>query len=341
MRHSRTFEGLGVFLLYCALLAVAGPAMFWSARLGRHLDPGRVHGFVGYFVSQGGDGVSHVALPLEDGTDLVLSGAEIPGIISAGTTIEKRRGELAFRFDGEPAEWPLQGSHIALGLGGLGALAAVSVLLGRSRLAGTRLRSLGWLGGPGRVGLLLLPGVVTLVIGVLTAFLRGDLDRVTAVAALGAVVVGGLGGHRGTWRRLRERVVLARARRLAAGQNAGVERALGVVRRVEPDYIELQSGLESRWQVALGACERLGLGVLPHPPVAVGDRVEVIGALEYVVDPAAEASSRGVALARRFCASETRPVLIAPAAEPKALTEKERPLPARQPVPSRAPADVN
>ncbi|HEY8923764.1 MAG TPA: hypothetical protein VIU64_05235, partial [Polyangia bacterium] len=70
MRHSRTFSGLGVFLLYCALLAVAGPAMFWSARLGRHLDPVRVHGFVGYFATQGGDGVSHVAIPLEDGTDL-------------------------------------------------------------------------------------------------------------------------------------------------------------------------------------------------------------------------------------------------------------------------------
>ena len=245
MRNSRTFSGLGVFLLYCALLAGAGPAMFWSARLGRHLDPVRVHGFVGYFVSPGGEGVSHVAIPLEDGTDLVLSGAEIPGIVSAGTTIEKRRGELAFRFDGEPAEWPLQGSHIALGLGGLGGLAGVATFLARSRLAGTRLRALGWLGAPGRVGLLLLPGAVTLVIGVVAAFLRGDLDRVTAVAALGAAVVGGMGGHRGTWRRLRERVVLARARRLAAGQTAGVQRALGIVRRVEPDYIELQTGLES------------------------------------------------------------------------------------------------
>jgi len=338
MRHSRTFSGLGVFLLYCALLAVAGPAMFWSARLGRHLDPVRVHGFVGYFATQGGDGVSHVAIPLEDGTDLFLSGAEIPGIISAGTTIEKRRGELAFRFDGELAEWPLQDSHIALGLGGLGGLVGFALLLGRSRLTDTRLRALGWLGAPGRVGLLLLPGVMTLVIGVLAAFLRGDLDRVTAVAALGAAVVGGLGGHRGTWRRLRERVVLARARRLAAGQTAGVERAIGIVRRVEPDYVELQAGLESRWQVALGASERLGLGALPHPPIAVGDRVEVIGALDYVVDPGAEASLRGVALARRFTASEARPVLIAPAPEPQAAAAvKERRLSARSQSPARLP----
>jgi len=319
MRNWRTFSGLGVFLLYCALLAVAGPAMFWSARLGRHLAPVRVHGFVGYFVSADGGGVSHVAIPLEDGTDLVLSGAEIPGLVSAGTTIEKRRGELAFRFDGEPAEWPLQGSHIALALGGLVAFAGVGTLLGRSRLADTRLRALGWLGAPGRVGLLLLPGVGTLVIGVVVAFLRGDLDRVTAVAALGAAVVGGWGGHRGTWRRLRERVVLARARRLAAAQAPGAERALGVVRRVERDYIEIQAGLERRWQASLGTCERLGLGPLPHPPIAVGDRVEVIGALEYVVDPTAEALGRGVAIAGRFGASETRPVLIAPAPEPKAL----------------------
>ena len=330
MRNSRTFSGLGVFLLYCALLAVAGPAMFWSARLGRHLAPVRVHRFVGYFVGPGGDDVSHVAIPLEDGTDLVLSGGEIPGVISAGTTIEKRRGELAFRFDGEPAEWPLQGSHLALGAGGLGGLVGIALLLGRSRLAGTRLRALGWLAAPGRVGLLLLPGMLTLVIGVVAAFLRGDLDRVTAVATLGAAVVGGMGGHRGTWRRLRERVVLARARRLAAGQTAGVERAVGIVRRVEPDFIELQAGLESRWQAALGTCERLGLGPLPHPPLAVGDRVEVIGTLEYVIDPTAEASGRGVALAGRLCASEARPVLIARAPEPKVLATTERELRARQ-----------
>jgi len=278
-----------------------------------------VHGFVGYFVSPGGEAVSHVAIPLEDGTDLVLGGGEIPGIVSAGTTIEKRRGELAFRFDGQPARWPLQGSHLALAIGGLVGLAGVATLLGRSRLAGTRLRALGWLGGPARVGLLLLPGVGTLVIGVLVAFLRGDLDRVTAVAALGAAVVGGLGGHRGTWRRLRERVVLARARRLAAGQAAGVQRALGVVRRVERDYIELQAGLEARWQADLGTCERLGLGALPHPPIAVGDRVEVIGSVEYVVDAKAEAPGRGVAIVGRFGASAAGPVLIAPAPEAKAL----------------------
>jgi len=325
MRNSRTFSGLGVFLLYCALLALAGPAMYWSARLGRHQAPVRVHGFVGYFVSPGGEGVSHVGIPLEDGTDLVLSGAEIPGLISAGTIIEKRRGELAFRFDGQPAEWPLQPSHIALGLGGLAGLTGIATMLGRSRLAGTRLRALGWLGAPGRVGLLLLPGVGTLVIGVLVAFLRGELDRVTAVAALGAAVVGGLGGHRGTWRRLRERVVLARARRLAAAQADGAVRALGIVRRVERDFIEFQAGVEFRWQADLGTCERLGLGALPHPPLAVGDRVEVIGALEYVVDPTAEAPGRGVALARRLRASETRPVLIAPAPESKALAATDAP----------------
>jgi hypothetical protein len=315
MRTSRTYAGLGIFLLYCALLAVAGPAMFWSARLGLRVPPTRVHGFVGYFMGPDGETISHVAMPLEDGGELYLSGGEVTSAVSAGTAIEKRRGELAFRFDGEPGEWPVAVAHLALMAGGLVALAGLSFLVGRSRFPGSRLRALGWLSAPARVALVVLPGAATLLVGVTVAFWRGELDRVTAVATIGAALAGGLGGSRGVWRRLRERAVLTRARRLAAAGSGLVERAAGTVRRVERDFVELALGPKGEHgfaQADLGACERLGLGVPPHAPIVVGDRVEVIGCVEHLADPTAEHLSRGVALARRLCASATRPVLIAP-----------------------------
>jgi hypothetical protein len=200
-------------------------------------------------------------------------------------------------------------------VGGLVSLAGLSLLVGRSRFPGSRLRVLGWLGAPARVALVVLPGVATLLVGVAVAFWRGELDRVTAVATLGAALAGGLGGSRGVWRRLREHAVLARARRLAAAGSGLVERVAGTVRRVERDFVELalgSKGGEGLVQADLGACERLGLGVPPHPPIGVGDRVEVIGCVEHVADPTVEYLSRGVALARRLGASAARPVLIVP-----------------------------
>jgi hypothetical protein len=326
MRTSRAYAGLGIFLLHCALLAVAGPAMFWSARLGLRLAPTRVQGFVGYFMAPDGQTISHVAIPLEGGGGLYLSGAELTDSISAGMTVEKRRGELAFRFDGTAAQWPVAAAHIALMAGGLVSLAVLSVLVGRSRFRGSRLRVLGWLGAPTRVALVILPGVATLLVGVSVAFWRGELDRVTAVATIGAALVGGLGGSRGVWRRLRERAVLARARRLAGDGSGLAERVEGTVRRVERDFIELALGAQGdeglvQADTDMSGCERLGLGVPPHPPIVVGDRLEVIGRVEHVADPTAEQLSRGVALARRLCASATRPVLVAP------LPASERSLP--------------
>src|SRR6185436_13631717 len=114
--------GLKVFLLYCALLATAGPAMFWSARLGWHIPSSRVEGFVGYFWDDSGKHLSHVAIPLEGDRNLFLDGAEVSDVISAGMRIEKRRAEFAMRFDDEPAAWPLQTPHLVLALGGLLAL---------------------------------------------------------------------------------------------------------------------------------------------------------------------------------------------------------------------------
>src|SRR5204862_3231764 len=159
----------------------AGPAMFWSARLGLRLPPTRVQGFVGYFMGPDGETISHVAIPLEGGGGLYLSGAELTDSISSGTTVEKRRGELAFRFDGTPAEWPVSAAHIALLVGGLASLAGLSVLVGRSRFPGSRLRVLGWLVAPARVALIVLPGAGTLLVGVAVAFGRGELDRLTPV----------------------------------------------------------------------------------------------------------------------------------------------------------------
>lgn len=315
MRTSRAYAGLGIFLLHCALLAVAGPAMFWSARLGLRVPPTRVQGFVGYFMAPDGETISRVAIPLEGGGGVYLSGAELTDSVSAGTTLEKRRGELAFRFDGAPARWPVAAAHVALLAGGFVSLVALSLLVGRSRFPGSRLRVLGWLGAPARVALVVLPGVATLLVGVAVAFWRGELDRVTAVATIGAALVGGIGGSRGVWRRLRERAVLARARRLAAAGSGLAERVAGTVRRVERDFVELAlgpKGDEGLMQADLGASERLGLGVPPHPPIAVGDRLEVIGCVEHVADPTVEHLSRGVALARRLCPSGARPVLIAP-----------------------------
>ena len=75
MQDRRTLTGLKVFLLYCALLALAGPAVFWAARLGMHVPPSRVQGFVGYFWDADGTRLSHVAIPLEGERDLFLDGA--------------------------------------------------------------------------------------------------------------------------------------------------------------------------------------------------------------------------------------------------------------------------
>ena len=318
---ARTFDGLRVFLLYCALLAVAGPALFWSARLGLRVAPVKVEGFVGYFLDVDRVSVSHVAIPLADGSDLYLSGDEIRGDLDAGTTVEKRRGELAFRFDGAPAAWPLATSHLALAIGGLLALVGLSVLVARARVSDGRRRLLSWLGAPACVLLLLLPGLGSVLLGVAIAFWRGDLDRVTAVATIGAALAGGVGEYRGTWRRLRERLVLAGARRLAAAHHDGIERVAGTVRRVEADFVELvfavgaTPGRSASVQVDLEACERLGLGALPHPPIAVGDRLEVFGVADHVPDPAGEGFSRGVALARRLRASGARPLLVAQLAQ--------------------------
>jgi hypothetical protein len=329
MRTSRAYAGLGIFLLHCALLAIAGPAMFWSARLGLRLAPTRVQGFVGYFMAPDGEAISHVAIPLEGGGGLYLSGDELTDSVSAGTTVEKRRGELAFRFDGAAARWPIAPAHIALMAGGLVALAALSVLVGRSRFPGSRLRVLGWVGAPTRVAVVIVPGVATMLVGISVAFWRGELDRVTAVATMGAALVGGFGASRGVWRRLRERAVLARARRLAGGGSGLAERVEGTVRRVERDFIELALGAQGdeglvQADIDMGRCERLGLGVPPHPPIAVGDRLEVIGRVEHVADPTAEHLSRGVALVRRLCASATRPVLVASLP----TSERSRSLPA-------------
>jgi hypothetical protein len=329
MRTTRAYAGLGIFLLHCALLAVAGPAMFWSARLGLRVPPTRVQGLVGYFMGPDGETISHVAIPLEGGGGVYLSGAELTDSVSAGMTVEKRRGELAYRFDGAPAAWPVATAHIALMAGGLVSLAGLSLLVGRSRFPGSRLRVLGWLSAPARVALVILPGAATLLVGIAVAFWRGDLDRVTAAATIGAALVGGFGGSRGVWRRLRERAVLARARHLAASGTGLAERVAGTVRRVERDFVELAlgpKGDEGFMQADLGACERLGLGLPPHPPISVGDRVEVIGRVEHMADPTAEHLSRGVALARRLCGSPAHPVLIAllPAVEqPIALLTKD------------------
>jgi hypothetical protein len=216
MPNGRTQTGLEVFLLYCALLAMVGPAMFWTARLGLRVPPSRVQGYVGYFWDASGTRLSHVAIPLEGDEDLFLDGAEVSDVVGAGMQIEKRRGEFAVRIDGAPARWPLHPSHVVLALGGLFALAVLSWSVARAPLAGTRLRSIAWLGAPGRLAVLLAPGLATVVVGLGVAFARGELDRVVAAATLGVAALGAAAWSRGGWRRLHERLVLARAHRWRA-----------------------------------------------------------------------------------------------------------------------------
>ncbi|HEY4185002.1 MAG TPA: hypothetical protein VGP07_08035 [Polyangia bacterium] len=300
------YTSLGVFFLYCALLAMTWPALFWSARLGLRVEPGHVQGFVGYF-HNADDG--YVVVPLEGDRGLFLEANEPPATISPGTLIEKRRGQLAFRFDGEPGEWPLQPSHVALALGGLLAFGALSILVARSPFGVGGLRALAWLGAPGQVALLVLPGVGTLLVGTSVAFARGALDHVTAAATLGTVAVAGFAWNQGTWRRVRERLVLLRARRLAA-RDGVVADVRGTVRRVGRDMVELALDGGGTAQADVTVCERLGLGALPHAPLAVGDHIEVIGAPTEIVDQTGEHLAREGALARRLLPLGRRPLLI-------------------------------
>jgi hypothetical protein len=49
---------------------------------------------------------------------------------------------------------------------------------------------------------------------------------------------------------------------------------------------------------------------LPHAPIAVGDRLELIGRVEHVLDATAEHLPREPSLARRLFAAGHRPLLI-------------------------------
>jgi hypothetical protein len=310
MRIARTQAGLAVFLLYCALLAIAGPTMYWSARLGLHVPAARVQGFVGYFWEPDGLRLSHVAIPLEGDRALFLDGAEVSGIVSAGMQVEKRRGEFAVRLDGALAEWPLRSSHLALLVGGCLALALLARLVARAPFAGTRLGSIVWLGSTGRVALLLAPGLATVLIGIIVAFARGELDQVVAASTLGAATLGAVAWNHGVWRRVRERVVLARAHRLAAADAGSLACLRGTVRRVEDDLVELTVDGGGFAQAELTTSQRLGLGRLPHAPIAVGDHLEIIGRVAHVVDPTAEQLPREPSLARRLFGADNRPLLI-------------------------------
>jgi hypothetical protein len=259
-----------------------------------------------------------VAIPLEGDRELFLSGDEVSDVVGAGTLVEKRRGEFAVRFDGRPGEWALKNAHVALAVGGLMALALLAGLLARAPFRDSPLRSLTWLGAPGRLALLLAPGLATVLVGVGVAFARGDLDKVVAASTLGVATLAAAAWNRGMWRQLLERAVLGRAHRLATVDTGTLACVRGTVRRVADDFVEL--ALEGRdggvAQADLSVCERLGLGALPHPPLAIGDRIEVIGRVTDVVDPTAEQMPREVSLARRLMAAGPRPLLIVSTASP-------------------------
>jgi hypothetical protein len=320
-----------VFVLHCALLAMAGPAMFWAARFGLRVAPGHVQGFVGWFANVDDLSDLYVALPLEGDRDAFLAAGELPGAmlpdphrrvalpldqhatanppLSPGALVEKRRGQLAYRFDGVPGRWPLRPSHLALFLGGLLAFGVLAISYARAR--DDEARALAWLGVAGRLVLLLGPAAATVLVGVSVAFGRGALDRVTGLAMLVTALGSLLAWNRGAWRRLREAIVLHRARRLAA-RSEGVADLRGTVRRVTRDVVELATDDGRYVQADISGCERLGLGPLPHAPLGAGDRIEVIGAPSDVLDPQGEHFGREAALMQRLLAAGPRPVLIAP-----------------------------
>jgi len=318
-----------VFLLYCSLLAMGGPALFWAARLGLRVAPAHVQGFVGWFANIDDLSDLYVALPLEGDGEAFLAAGELPEVmlsdphrraalplgaragapsstVEPGALLEKHRGQFAYRFDGVPGRWPLRGSHLALFIGGLLAFGALVVSYARAP-AGDG--ALAWLGVPGRLALALAPGLVPILVGLMVAFGRGALDRATGIAILGTSVAAAFAWSRGACRRLLEKVVLRRARRLATRTGA-VADLRGTVRRVTHELVELATDDGRVIQADVTACERLGLGALPHAPLAVGDRLEVIGAPTEVLDPTGEHFGREGALAHRLLAAGPRPLLI-------------------------------
>lgn len=332
MQATRRYGGLRVFLLYCSLLAVAGPALFWAARLGLRVAPGHVQGFVGWFANIDDLSDLYVALPLEGDREAFLAAGELPQTmvpdahrrttlpldrhlvaptdgISPGALLEKRRGHFAYQFDGVPGRWPLRGSHLALFICGLVAFGALAVSYVRAPAGDGSPRALAWLGVPGRLAFALAPGLGTVLLGLGVAFGRGALDRVTGFTMLGTVGVSAFAWSHGAWRRILERAALRRARRLAVSSGA-VADLRGTVRRVTRDLVELATDDGRVIQADVTASERLGLGALPHAPLAVGDRLEVIGAPVEVLDPTGEHFGREGALAHRLLAAGPRPLLI-------------------------------
>jgi|GEM_PF-3220988 len=343
MQPTRRYGGLRVFLLYCSLLAIGGPALFWAARLGLRVAPGHVQGFVGWFANIDDLSDLYVALPLEGDREAFLAAGELPEVmvpdphrrtalslsageadrdvlagggpdapsatVAPGALLEKRRGHFAYRFDGVPGRWPLRGSHLALFMGGLLAFGALAVSYARAPAGDGSSRALAWLGVPYRLALVLAPGLGTVLVGLAVAFGRGALDQVTGLAMLLAAAAATVAWNRGAWRRLLEGVVLRRARLLAVN-SAAVADLRGTVRRVARDLVELTTDDGRVIQADVSACERLGLGALPHVPLAVGDRLEVIGAPAEVLDPTGEHFGREGALAHRLLAPEPRPLLI-------------------------------
>jgi len=338
MQPTRRSGGLRVFLLYCSLLAIAGPAMFWAARLGLRVPPGHVQGFVGWFANMDDLSDLYVALPLEGDREAFLAAGELPAgmlpdphrraplpfdqhasadadepSVSPGSLLEKRRGQFAYRFDGVPGRWHFHTSHLALFIGGLLAFGALIVSYVRAPLRDSSPGALAWLAAPGRLALLLAPGLVTVLVGVAVAFARGALDRATGLATLATALTATVAWNRGGWRRLRDAIVLRGARRLAA-RSETVADLRGTVRRVAHDVVELATNDGRVFQADVSACERLGLGALPHAPLAVGDRLEVIGAPTHVMDPHGEHLGREGALSQRLLAPGPRPLLIVPLA---------------------------
>jgi hypothetical protein len=331
MQSTRRYGGLRVFLLYCSLLAIGGPALFWAARLGLRVAPGHVQGFVGWFANIDDLSDLYLALPLEGDREAFLAAGELPetmlpdphrrtplpldahadapsGTVAPGALLEKPRGHFAYRFDGVPGRWPLRPSHLALFIGGLLAFCILAGSYARAPADGSS-RALAWLDVPQRLALVLAPGLGTLMVGLVVAFGRGALDHATGFAMLGTALGAAVAWNRGAWRRLLERVVLRRARRMAARSGA-VADLRGTVRRVARDVVELATDDGRVIQADVSACERLGLGGLPHAPLAVGDRIEVIGAPSEVLDPTGEHFGREGALAHRLLAPEPRPLLI-------------------------------
>lgn len=334
MQSTRRFGGLRVFLLYCSLLAMGGPAMFWAARLGLRVAPGHVQGFVGWFANVDDLSDLYLALPLEGDREAFLSAGELPetmlpdphrraalplgthpGVAEAsltpGALLQKRRGHFAYQFDGIRGRWPLRGAHLALFICGLLAFGALTISYSRAPAGDGAPRALAWLGVPGRLALILAPGLGTLLVGVAVAFGRGALGRDAGLAMLASALGAAVAWTRGGWRRLSERVVLHRARRLAARSGA-VADLRGTVRRVARDLVELATDDGRVVQADVSACERLGLGGLPHAPLAEGDRIEVIGAPGQVLDPTGEHFGREGALAHRLLGMGARPLLIVP-----------------------------